>query len=114
MAKKDVDLTLSVKQTGAIKATVFPFRRHLSKSGKDAARFNLNGDITYVEVSFTASNWPFKGSNKLLEGNTNFESPELDTAVAVGKVAKYSITLYFDDFNGIERSVTIDPDMVID
>ena len=114
MAKKNVDLTLFVKQTGALKVTVLPFRRHLSKSGKDVARFTLNGDITFAEVSFAASAWPFKGTPKVLDGSTDFDSPELKPTVADGDVRKYSITLYFDDIAGVERSVTIDPDMVVD
>ena len=113
MAKKDVDLTLTVKQTGAIKVTVFPYRRHLFKNDKDRASFKFNGDITYAEVSFSGSAWPFKGNNKVLEGSTDFDSPEVDAGASFGD-AKYTITLYFDDINGVERSVTIDPDMVID
>ena len=114
MPKKDVDLTLTVKKTGAIKVTVYPFQRHISVKDDDYVRFNFKGDLTYAEIKFTASNWPFVGSNHLLEGSSSFSSPKIDPGMTPDDVCKYTITLYFDDIDGVERSVTIDPDMVID
>ena len=114
MPKKDVNLKLEVKKTGAISVSVFPCRRHLSINDGDSARFRVMGDATWAEITFTNSQWPFAGANKMLQGSSTIDSPALNSGVNAADVRHYTVTLYYDDFEGIERSVTIDPDMVID
>jgi hypothetical protein len=114
MPRKDVNLKLDVKKTGAISVSVFPCRRHLSIDDADSVRFNVMGDATWAEITFTNSQWPFSGTNRMLQGDSTIDSPALSSRVNAEDVRHYTITLYYDDFEGIERSVTIDPDMVID
>ena len=114
MAERVVTLDLTVKKTGSIKVAINPWERH-AKVG-DTIVFKPGGDVTGFDVIWHTRNSPFVGGKKSI-GVRSAKAAKTTHVKGTAKLNtpyRYTVKLYFNDPAGNRRSVTVDPDMVIE
>ena len=114
MAERVVTLDLTVKKTGSIKVAINPWERH-AKVG-DTIVFKPSGDITRYTIILHARNPPFVGGKrKIVVGAAKVaKTTDVKGTAKLYTPYHYTVELYFNDPAGNERSVSVDPDMVIE
>ncbi|MFI5312267.1 MAG: hypothetical protein ACHQQ3_13590 [Gemmatimonadales bacterium] len=104
---------------GKLEIRVTPWKVGVTAGSTDYiewAPVGINGqpnNVTWIEVeAYDPGTWPFPGSGK--HSGSKPKTQPVKSGAAAGTSEAYTITVYFNDDQGYERSATLDPDMVIE
>lgn len=122
MAKKTVDVGVHFNQStnnGKLEIRINPWKVGVKAGSTDFIEWvpvGINGQpnrVTWIDVAaYNPAKWPFPGNGKYTGSKPKTQG--VKASAPAGTSEAYTITVYFNDDDGFERSAIIDPDMVIE